>query len=306
MRILVTGAGGFIGARVVQELVEAGHEVAALLRVTGDYRRLSKCLSRITVVRADLSNSEALGAAITHYRPEGCIHLAWYAVPGSYLTSVQNVASLEASLQLLRLLSDVGCQNIVAAGTCAEYAPADAPLLEDSPTRPETLYAATKFAFGLVGREFAACNGVNFAWGRIFHLYGPEEDKRRMVPALVDALLAGRPFHASAGDQVRDYLHVDDVARAFRTLIEREATGVFNIASGEAVTIRELMETAQRIAGRSELVRFGERESRSVWDPPMLVGDSHKLRQLGWQPRVDLAAGFAALLRERGTARPAA
>ena len=304
MRILVTGAGGFIGARVVRELMAAGHEVTALLRPGSDDRRLSGSAAGITVVRADLNDPGAMTAAVAQHRPAGCIHLAWYAVPGSYLTSEQNVESLHASLRLLRLLADNGCRNIVAAGTCAEYAPADTPLFEDAPTRPETLYAACKFAFGLVGREFAVGSGVNFAWGRVFHLYGPGEDRRRMVPALMEALLAGRPFDASTGDQVRDYLHVDDVAGAFRTLVEREAKGIFNIASGQAVTVRELMETAQRVAGRSRLVRFGERDKRGVWDPPMLVGDSHKLRQLGWQPRFDLAEGLAALLRETRAARP--
>jgi nucleoside-diphosphate-sugar epimerase len=299
VRVLVTGAAGFIGARVVRELLDAGHEVTALLRPGGAAPRLAAVHDQIAVARADLEDRTAVAAALAEARPQGCIHLAWYAEPGLYLQSERNIPALEASLALLAALADAGCASMVAAGTCAEYAPVERALAEDAPTRPDTLYAACKLAFAVVGQQLAAARGVRFAWGRVFHLYGPDEDPRRLVPALMGALMAGREFAASSGDQVRDYLHVDDVARAFVVLLERQAPGVYNIASGERVAIRNLMETIGRIAGRPELIRFGAQARRAAWDPPTIVGDNARLRDLGWSPGIDLVSGLGALFDER-------
>ena len=94
----------------------------------------------------------------------------------------------------------------------------------------------------LIGQQMAAAAGVRFAWGRIFYLYGDDEDPRRLVPALIHALRAGQAFDATAGEQVRDYLHVRDVASGLITLAKTDAEGIYNIASGHPVSIREFME----------------------------------------------------------------
>jgi nucleoside-diphosphate-sugar epimerase len=143
---------------------------------------------------------------------------------------------------------------------------------------------------------------MRFAWGRVFHLYGPGEDGRRMVPALMDALLEGRRFPATEGTQLRDYLHADDVARGFVALLSDAARGTYNICSGEPVTVRALMERVAALAGRADLVAYGAQPARD-WDPECLVGDNRRLRELGWAPSIALEVGLGAVLDERRRAR---
>ena len=120
-------------------------------------------------------------------------------------------------------------------GTCAEYDTDIGYLREDSPTKPSTLYAASKLSLSILGQQLAKDAGIRFAWARIFYLYGDNENPRRMVPALINALLHGDIFSASTGEQVRDYLHVNDVASALWFIVEHQLNGIYNVSSGEPV-----------------------------------------------------------------------
>lgn len=293
MKILVTGASGFIGSQVTSALLSAGHEVAALVRPQTSLQRLQGIKGQIIRLQADLGDSEALRPVLEQWRPEACIHLAWYAEPGQYLHSSKNVAFLRNSLTFLEELGRAGCAQVVAAGTCAEYDSERGWLHEDGPTKPETLYAASKLSLCQIGQHLAALSGGKFAWARIFYPYGPGEDARRAVPALIGALLRGESFPASEGLQVRDYLHVADIASAFCRLVQEQATGIYNISSGNPVTMRRVMETVGEILGRKDLIQFGAAPARA-WDPPFICGDSRRLRALGWAPSFGLEDGLRA------------
>jgi nucleoside-diphosphate-sugar epimerase len=292
MRIFVTGASGFIGSRVVRCLLSQGHPVAALVQPGDPMARLQDLAHKLFPITGDLAafGAEQI-AQLSQWRPEACIHLAWYAEPGQYLYSRLNLACLAGGLRLIDGLIASGCRHLVAAGTCAEYALSTEPLVETGPTMPETLYAASKLSLCTVGQQLADRGEIGFGWGRIFYLYGPGEDARRMIPALASSLLNNQPFAASSGDQVRDYLHVDDVANAFITLALCGANGVYNIASAAPVTVREIMQTVGQVLGREELIRFGAVPRRD-WEPPFIAGDNQRLRSLGWKPGCSLAEGL--------------
>lgn len=132
-----------------------------------------------------------------------------------------------------------------------------------------------------------------FAWGRIFYPYGPQEDPRRMVPALIRALIADQSFPATQGEQVRDYIHVEDIAQAFITLLTAQATGIYNIGSGDPVPVRRVMETIEDVVGRHGLVQYGAVPYRD-WEPRFICADTGKLRGLGWMPAYALRQGLEA------------
>ena len=137
-RVLLTGANGFIGAHVARALVGQGHEVHALVR-------RPPVVSGLVISEGDLTDSDAVRAAVTRARPDVCVHLAWYAAPGKYLHAVENLALVEATLDLARRLADAGCTRLVGAGTCFEYdTRGTEPLSETSRTAPGSLYAASK------------------------------------------------------------------------------------------------------------------------------------------------------------------
>jgi nucleoside-diphosphate-sugar epimerase len=177
------------------------------------------------------------------------------------------------------------------AGSCVEYAPRDRPLVETDPAGPSTLYGACKHAAGIVSGALAAAAGASLAWARIFHLHGPNEDARRLIPWVAGELRAGRTVDLTDGTQVRDHLHVADVASGLVALLAPEASGVYNVCSGEPVTLRAVLETVGDIVGGRPLLRFGARPHRPG-ETMFLAGDSGRLRALGWSPRFGLGDGL--------------
>lgn len=296
MRVFLTGASGFIGAHVMRLLLDRGHSVTALVMPGDPLWRLQDVAGRFAIVEGLLSDVEILRQTLAEFQPEACIHLAWYAEPGKYLHSPENIPSLTASLVLLNELIQVGCRQVVMAGTCAEYDTDYGYLREDTSTRPVTIYAAAKLSCCLLGQQIAAQAKINFAWGRIFYPYGPQEDERRVVPAVIRALQKGKPFPATSGEQVRDYIHVEDVAAAFCALAEKQVNGVLNISSGVPVTIRQLLETIGNLMGRADLIQFGAQLYRA-WEPPFICGDNRRLRELGWNPAYGLTQGLEQTIR---------
>lgn len=288
--LLITGATGFIGSHFTRQALAAGWRVALLATPHSKLDRLADVAGELEVHRAELDDAGAVRQVLDRVRPSACAHIGWYMEPGKNLASLQNIACLNGSLTLMRELARCGCTHMVSAGTCFEYRPTDGPLSEDSAVGPETLYASSKLSLCLAGGQLAEELGMRLAWARIFHVYGPDEDPQRVLPAVVRALDRGQPFQASAGTQVRDYMHVADAAGGLLAVLESGFTGIINVCTGQGVRIRELVEKVGEVMGRRELIQFGAMPPRS-YEPAMLLGDNGRISSLGWQPRFDLQSG---------------
>lgn len=185
----------------------------------------------------------------------------------------------------------------MCAGTCAEYAWGGPVLAEDTtPLEPATAYGQCKNALRNVLDAYCALQGLEFAWGRVFHLYGADEAPTRLVGSTLRAITAERPTECGNADRVRDFLHVEDVAAAFVALVGNDALGALNIGSGRATTIREIVEGIATRLGRPDLAVFGTRPSVAS-EPAAIVADTTRLRRY-WTPRYDLDAGLDAVVDE--------
>jgi nucleoside-diphosphate-sugar epimerase len=294
-RVLLTGASGFIGRHALAPLLAAGHEVHAL----GSAPPSDSDEGDVRWHRVDLLDAGATDSFVARLRPELLLHLAWDVTPGRFWTAPGNVRWVEASLALMRAFVDAGGRRAVLAGTCAEYdwqalaAGESVRCLEGlTPLVPRTLYGACKHATHLVTAGLAAEQGVELAWGRIFHLYGPGEQPGRLVPAIARPLLAGESVAASDGAQVRDFSHVRDVADGFVALLDSHVQGAVNVASGEGVTVREVVELIAAETGGRELIRWGEIE-RAPGEPETLVAEVTRLHEeVGFKPAIGLAEGL--------------
>lgn len=293
-RALVTGASGFIGSRALAPLLERGFTVHAVARGAAP----RGATDGVTWHAADLLEEDARRDLVARVAPSHLLHLAWYAEPGLFWRAPENAAWMHATIALVEEFAAAGGARAVLAGTCAEYDWADAqPLREDAARRPATFYGECKDATHQAVSALAADARVSLAWGRIFFLYGPGEDERRLVAAVARALAAGEQAPTSAGTQVRDFLHVDDVAGAFAALVDSDVRGAVNIASGEGVTVRSIVEQLAQAAGRPDLLDVGALPARSD-DPPEIVADIGRLRdEVGFASATPLADGLTRVAR---------
>jgi len=285
-RILITGASGFIGRRVVHALRGSGDEIHTVQHTA---RQMSD--SRNHTV--DLMDPQQVDRLMERVQPTHLIHLAWYAEHGKFWNSPVNLDWVAASLHLFQAFVGNGGKRAVFAGTCAEYDWSSSPLNEEtSPSVPGTLYGVCKNSLRQMIEKFTP---IPVAWGRIFFLYGPGEHPARLVPSILNPLLNDQPAIVRSGGHVRNLMHVDDVAGALAAILKSEMTGVVNIAADPAVTLAELGRLLGEMTGKSQLLRIEEGEA-TPQNPLVLTADTAKLRVLGFKEKYSLQAGLATLL----------
>jgi nucleoside-diphosphate-sugar epimerase len=298
VKILITGALGFIGRYAALPLLETGHDVHGVTRrpVNDLSESLGGALSDINFHQADLLNSSDLWNLIETVKPDAILHLAWITEHGYYWTATENEDWVTASIELISAFQTHGGRRIVIAGTCAEYDWSDPLLVStpcnefETPTNAMTPYGRARVKlFNHLSRESA---GLSWGWGRIFFPYGPGEAQQRLVPSVAQALLDGKEAAIGPGDVVRDFMDVRDVGAALATLLLTSVEGPVNIATGEGYTIEAVARRLSILAGCPDLLKVGARPRREN-DPPHLVADIDRLaNEVGFTPSHDLDAGL--------------
>lgn len=290
-RVLVTGASGFIGRHTLGALLERGFEVHA---VTSRGASPHDAPAGVRWHGADLLDPAARGDLLAVVAPSHLLHLAWYAEHGRFWTSTENLRWAAATLELVRSFAEHGGERVVCAGSCAEYRWGESTLCSEAttPLEPATLYGHAKHATHAVLEAAAPQLGIELAWGRVFFLYGPDEAPGRLAASVARALVAGERAPTGDGTQIRDFLHVADVAGAFAALLDSDVTGAVNVGSGEARPLRDVIEAIGAAAGRPELLDIGALAARAG-DPDVLVADVMRLRdEVGFTPAVGLRDGI--------------
>jgi nucleoside-diphosphate-sugar epimerase len=289
-RVLLTGASGFIGQHCLPSLVDRGYEIHAVRSQAAP----SATSQGVTWHTADLLQREQVFELVAEVQPTHLLHLAWYAVPGKYWTSTENLRWVQASLDLFQAFNAAGGRRIVVAGSCAEYDWGSNKICSEAktPLKPATLYGASKVALRLMLEAYAAQMNLSAAWGRIFFLYGPHEHPGRLVASVIRSLLKDEPARCSHAQQVRDLLYVLDVAEAFVALLDSEVTGAVNIASGQAVVLQDVIYKIADKLDRRDLIRLGAIASTGN-DPAQLIAETQRLNEeVGWKPRRSLDEGL--------------
>jgi len=288
-RVLVTGATGFIGKACIEILLEDGqYEIHAASNT-------SKGLDHDMLFQhqLDLHDHQKTRNLVNIIKPTHLLHLAWYAVPGKFWASDENYKWVDTSVNLLRSFSSSGGERCVTAGSCAEYIWNDTTCHEDTtPLDPATIYGECKKTLYTIQKDFCRDTGLSCAWGRVFHLYGPHEPEEKLISSIIKSLLNGHTAECLHGDLVRDYLYVKDVASAFVALLASDIEGAVNIASGQPISLREIILTIADKLDARKLVHFGNKPPTAN-EPATLTGNVEKIRDdVGWQPAHNLDAGI--------------
>jgi dTDP-6-deoxy-L-talose 4-dehydrogenase (NAD+) len=270
-RILLTGATGFVGMQVMKYLSTSDNKLWVVARE----KKLNKIENNPSVEKIiktkNLFEHDQNWWAEQCFGVDAIIHIAWYAEPNLYLQAEQNIDCLIGSINLAKGAIAAGVKKFIGIGTCFEYDLSYRLLSVDTPLKPSTLYAATKASLYLNLSQIFELSGINFSWCRLFYLYGKNEDPRRLASYIRKQIEKKEPIELTSGNQVRDFLDVEEAARKIVQIYTNERTGAVNICSGKPITVREFAESIADEYGSRNLLRFGARKENLI-DPPYIVG----------------------------------
>ncbi|PKQ09545.1 MAG: NAD(P)-dependent oxidoreductase [Alphaproteobacteria bacterium HGW-Alphaproteobacteria-12] len=292
MRVLLTGASGFVGRAAIAPLVASGCDLHAVSR------RAPADGQGAHWHRADLLKADETRALIAELRPEIVLHLAWCVEHGRFWTDPANLDWIAATMTLARAAAQAGASRFVAAGTCYEYDWPEAGDCNerDTPLAGHTLYDTSKDATRRVLEAFCADRAMSFAWARLFFLYGPGEAQARLVASLARALTREEEAPMSRGLAIRDFIDVRDAGAALSALALSQVTGPVNIGTGKEIGVAELALKLGELSGRPDLVRLGALPDR-IGEPPRIVADIGRLRsEVGYSPSTTLESGLRNVL----------
>lgn len=275
MKVAVTGAGGFIGRHVVEQLERRGHAPALVYRPGS---QAPDALSPDRIVWMDIAAPPA-DAYDRLGEPQVLIHLAWGGLP-NYSSPHHLERELPVHRSFLEGLLAAGLRAVAVTGTCLEYGLQSGALREEMPTAPVTAYAEAKDELRAHLERLQRSRSFDLTWARLFYLYGEGQAPGSLLPQLEGAIARGDAvFNMSGGDQLRDYLPVDEAAGYLVELaLNGRDNGVVNVCSGQPVSIRELVEGVVAKHGSSIRLNLGyypypDYEPMSFW------GDRQKLNR---------------------------
>lgn len=296
--ILITGAGGFVGAAVVRAALARGLRVMAHVR-TPQAPRLMGLSGDISIHPADLADQRAVADLLARLKPDVVVHSAWEGVGGALRAGDIQLDNIRTSVHLADAAVAAGVSRFVGIGSQAEYGRYDRRITESDLPRPTMLYGAAKLSANVLVQQRAREAGIGFAWLRLFSVYGPGDNPNWLIPSVAASLLQRLVPKCTAGTQLWDYLHIDDVATGvLAAAVTPSAHGVFNLSSGAPVAVKTIVERLRDLAAPGLALKFGEIPFGA--DQIMhLEGDNSRLREAtGWQPTVATLDGLASVVAD--------
>lgn len=291
-RVLVTGASGFIGRRLVGRLAAAGAEVHAIDLVPGAVAGVAEHL-------CDITDPVAMATAVAESDPAYVFHLAAFkqraSDPGAFARAVLD--NITGTLDLaVPLCGRPRLRSLVAVGTAEEYAGGPSPYEESMREAPVSAYSFSKTAMVHLLQTFHRAHRLPAVVVRPTIAYGPGQPTDMFLPALITTLLRGERFPMTAGEQTRDFVFVDDIVGALiaAATTPRAVGGVFNIGSGASIAVRDVARRVEALVGVSGLLGLGDVPYRVSESMEYAVDTSAARDVLGWSAAVGLDDGLRA------------
>lgn len=299
MNVLVTGGAGYIGSVVAEELLRDGHEVTVYDNLSKGHR--AAVAPGAEFIQADLQDSERLRTALRQRHIEAVIHMAAFSLVGESMQHPDSYYenNVLAGLSLLDAMKEEKVSRLVFSSTAAVYGePEKQPIEESDDTVPTNPYGQTKLAFEHALKWYADAYGLRYTSLRYFNAAGAtsrcgewHSPESHLIPVVLQAAAGMRPYLELYGDDyptkdstcVRDYIHVVDLARAHILALQTPSNATYNLGCGAGYSVKEVIDCAERITGRSISVKVMQRRAG---DPAVLIASSEAIkRELGWSPK---------------------
>jgi NAD dependent epimerase/dehydratase len=301
-RVLVTGAGGFIGSHLVERLVAEGATTRAFVRYTSNgtwgWLDESPAKTNVEVFAGDICDREVLGRAMRDV--DVVFHLAaLIGIPYSYDAPASYVrTNIEGTLAVLQTAISTGVTRVVHTSTSEVYGSAKrVPIDENHPLQTQSPYSASKAAADLMALSYHCSFGADVVTVRPFNTYGPRQSARAVIPAIITQALGGVPIRLGHLSPTRDFTFVEDTVDGFvrAAAADGVAGRTFNLGTGREISIADLVKTIQSLAGTNLPVVVDEaRERPDASEVDRLCADASAARAaLGWTPAHDLIGGLS-------------
>ena len=291
LKVLISGASGFIGLPLVEKLSESGCEVMALSRTCIE----TKTTSTVQWLKADLSLPESYREEVKAFSPEIVVHLSWQDIPDfSFDTSIMN---LNQSLEFLAFVLEIeSCNKILISGSCLEYNKAQGECKESDVCSPKDHFTWAKNSIYSWLSMRCAQKEVVLGWFRIFYVYGPGQRPGSLVPTILSSLKNNELPYLRTPKNANDYIFIDDVIDAFYAAIisEKISSGIYNLGSGTSTTVLDICRYAEQIILGTDLhTQQLERETKnSTADTNFWAGINATKKKLDWSPKIALESGI--------------
>lgn len=291
MRVLITGATGFVGRHVVDQICAGGHDILALSLERDANDSNAKHIQRLY---RDLNDTASLKPAIKLFDPEAVIHLAWRGIPD--YSEIISVINLNNSIQLLDFIADeTNCRKIIVAGSCLEYGKDKGVCRESEPVHPKSFFSWAKHS--LYRYLLLKCNQrrVELIWFRIFYAYGPGQRTGALIPTLIQSLKDGKYPEIRSPLNKNDFIYVEDIAKAFRLAIDMKIeSGIYNLGYGIARSVYDVSRIAEKYLFKGpEISDYILKNGSKEKSMDFLSDMSKTKKSFNWQPRITIEDGIS-------------
>jgi len=294
---IVTGATGFLGAALVARLLASGGRVAVIARQDSPNLKRLPNHPDLLIVNGAFNDVGAWQEPLTGFPAEVFYHLAWNGVGNKYRNDPMQISNIDPTLETLRLARKLGCERWVGTGSQAEYGPLNRRISENDPPEPTSLYGAAKAATCLLTQVLGKQLGIEPVWARVFSTYGPGDNSGWMLVDVIKQLLNGQCPALTLGEQLWDYLYVDDAADALFAMGKAaNLSGVYNLGSGQSQSICSIAEMTRDLINPELPLGFGEIPYRPEQVMHLEANIDKLTRDTGWRPSVSLVSGISNLI----------
>jgi nucleoside-diphosphate-sugar epimerase len=289
MKIVITGANGFIGSNLIKCLLQKEHEIFAISRKNYNIKYLNVIFKQI-----ENENIEILSRDIVQFNPDVVIHCAWDG--GNSFSNVNDTVQFNNiiwSYKLLEIITKLKNPHFICIGSASEYGDTkNVNIDENYSENPINLYGISKFSFKVLSEHFCKINNIPWSWIRPFYTYGPNDVSTRLIPKIINKCFSQLDIELNSCESVVDYLYIEDFVKGIESIINLRLEGIYNICSGNKYKIKDVIQQIKYLTNSNSNITFNEKLNRQQF-PTHICGDNKKLLNTSnWKPEVNLAEGL--------------
>jgi UDP-glucose 4-epimerase len=294
MKLLVTGASGFIGHHLVNKLIEQGHTILALSR-SEVLASANQHSGRLLYLKSSLKLEDNAIDRIREFQPDVLIHLAWEKIPDfSFETSFENLQNHITFFQHIFPISSL--KKIIVTGSCWEYNKKMGICKEADICVSSNYFTWAKNSLRDFLQFECLQKNINFIWPRIFYVYGPQQRKESLIPTVIDNIQNGLVPALKTPSNSNDFIYIEDVAEALmRFAVNVVSSGIYNIGKGESTPIIDIVSKVEIFLNSKETLTSSlieKTSTSSIKDTDFWADMSKTITAIHWQPKISLAKGI--------------